>query len=222
MLRLSTLLLFIMAAASIPEMLHEYRLQLKADNLYNKGAYTEAEKSLQQLLSIRPKSSATMTSTFNLACALYMQERYSEAAALFAKKPDQASIEREVTEKALFNEGNSLAMSALHTTKPPRKTALFQASLKCFKSVLLKNPNDGDAKINYEIVNRYLNELLRPLRSSSNGDVTKSNTPPSSDFNRKVTERLLQNAQQDESSLMQQLPRTGRNSGQGSSNNQDW
>lgn len=222
MLRLSTLLLFIIAASSIPEMLHEYRLQLKADNLYNKGAYTEAEKTLRQLLILSPKSSAKMASSFNLACTLYMQKRYSEAATLFARKPDTSSIDREVTEKAIFNEGNSLAMSAIHTTEPPRKTALFHASLKCFKLVLLKNPNDGDAKINYEIVSRYLQELQSLQRSSSSGSAKKRNEPPLSAFNQNVTKRLLQNAQQDESSLMQQLSRSGTNAEQGSANNQDW
>ncbi len=222
MLKLTTLLLFIMAALYIPELLHEYRLQLKADDLYNKGAYSQAENTLRQLSSTRPKERETMTSTFNLGCSIYMQKRYSEAAALFAKKADHTSIDREVTEKSTFNEGNALAMSALHTTEPTSKTALFLASLKCFKLVLLKNPNDGDAKINYEIVSRYLHELQKPQHSSSKESAKRSNNLPSSAFNSNITDRLLQNAQQDESSLMQQLPRTGTNAEQGSTNNQDW
>ena len=218
---LPALLLFITLGSSMQEMLQEYRLQLQASAHYDKRAYSRAESTWQHLLNTIPEEKTTST-TYNLACALYMQGKYAEASTVFARKPKTAAKHHEIELQSLFNEGNSLAMMAFRTKENSRKTALFSNSLNRFKAVLLNNPNDGDAKINYEIVGRYLHELEAPKQAPSSGSAKKSNAQPKSRISHDIAERLLEQAQQNESSLMRQLPRNKTTASQGSHNNRDW
>jgi len=218
MIFLHSLLLVVALASSMQEMLRDYRLQLKADALYESRAYREAETVFRQLVSLAPEPKERATASFNLACALYMQGKYPEAGTLFASNTKP----RENRLKAIFNEGNTLAMQALGNSAKTQKSALFRQSLNCFKRVLLTDPGDGDAKINYEIVLRYLNELENPKQSSSSTKNNKSSHQPESGISKGIADRLLENAQQDESSLMRRLSGAGKSASPGSKNKQDW
>ncbi|NTV06578.1 MAG: tetratricopeptide repeat protein [Chlorobiaceae bacterium] len=221
MILLNTLLLVFALAPSMQEMLREYRLQLKADALYERRAYSEAESVFRQLEAL-PEQKERGDASFNLACALYMQGKYHDAATLFALRTKPESKNRDVRLKAIFNEGNALAMKAIGSSGKAEKITLFRQSLNRFKALLLTNPDEGDAKINYEIVRRYLDELERSEHATASGSGKKSDTPPTSGISRNTAERLLENAQQDESALMRRLPRTGKSSAPGSKNNHDW
>jgi tetratricopeptide (TPR) repeat protein len=222
MIFLHTLLLVVALASSMQEMLWEYRLQMKADALYERRAYREAETVFRQLVSLSPEPKKRAAATFNLACALYMQGKYPEAGTLFASNSKPGNEHRENRLKAIFNEGNTLAMQAIGSSAKAQKSALFRQSLNCFKSVLLTNPDDGDSKINYEIVHRYLDELEKPEQSSSSTTKNKSSYQPTSGIGKGVADRLLENAQQDESSLMRRLSGAGKSASQSNKNNQDW
>ncbi len=221
MILLHTLLLVFAIASSMQEMFREYRLQLKADALYEQQAYRGSETVLRQLASL-PDQKGRVAVSFNLACALYMQGKYPEAATLFALSSKPDSKEREVRVKAIFNEGNALAMMAIGSKGKPQKRVLFRQSLNRFRAVLLTDPGEGDAKINYEIVRRYLDELDKSEHPSSSSSPKKSDASPSSGISKDTAERLLEQARQDESALMRRIPRTGTSAAQGSKNNQDW
>jgi hypothetical protein len=221
MILLHTLLLVFALAPSMQEMLREYRLELKANTLYEQHAYSGAETVFRQLAAF-PDQKGRVKASFNLACSLYMQGKYPEAATLFglSSKPD--SKQREVRVKAIFNEGNALAMMAIGSKEKPQKRVLFRQSLNRFKTVLLNDPGEGDAKINYEIVRRYLDELDKSEHPSSQSSKKQSDASPSSGIGQDTADRLLEHARQDESALMRQIPRSGTSAAQGSKNNQDW
>ena len=216
------LLLVVTLVSSMQEMLQDYRLQLRANTLYEKRDYSHSESTFRQLLSTLPEGGKKTSATFNLACTLYMQGKYAEATAMFARKPKTAGNYHDIEFQAHFNEGNALAMSAIGTTVKSSKTVLFRNSLDRLKSVLLNNPNDGDAKINYEIVRRYLLELDPPKRSSSSSKENNSNTHKKSGISQDMTQRLLEHTQQDESALMRLLPQNKSTAAKSSSNNRDW
>ena len=222
MMFLYTLLLAVALASSMQEMFREYRLQLKANALYEHRAYSEAEVAFRQLDTLVSDQKEKAAASFNLACALYMQGKYPEAGALFASNTKPDNEHQEIRLKAIFNEGNIFAIRAIGSSEKVQKTALFRQSLNRFKKVLLTNPCDGDAKINYEIVLRYLYELEAPKLSSSSSTKNKSSSQPTSGIGNDMADRLLEHAQQDESSLMRQLPRTGRSTSQNTKNNLDW
>ncbi|MEI6691446.1 MAG: tetratricopeptide repeat protein [Chlorobium sp.] len=223
MLKLSTLFLFISVALSIPETIEEYRLQLQANALYEKREYIRSESTLRHLLKILPQSENTESSTFNLACTLYKQGKYSEAASMFAHKSKPSVEHEDITLKSLFNQGDSYAMAAIETTTKSKKTEYFQTSLDRFKLLLLTNPNDGDAKVNYEIILRYLHELDPPHHASSSSSSDQKSKPlPKTGVSQDMVDRLLEKAQQDESSLMRKLASKKSTAAKGSSNNLDW
>ncbi len=221
MIFLHTLLLVFALAPSMQEMLGEYRLQLKANALYEQRAYSEAETAFRQLAAL-PEQTQRASTDFNLACTLYMQGKYPDAATLFALRTKPDSNNREIRLKAIFNEGNSLAMRAIGIDGKTQKRILFRQSLNRFKTVLLSDPGEGDAKINYEIVRRYLDELDQSEHASSSSSKKKSPIQPASSISHNTTERLLEQAQHDESNLMQHLPRAGTSAAGSRKNNQDW
>jgi hypothetical protein len=221
MIILPALLLIVTLVSSMQEMLQDYRLQLRANTFYEKHDYSHAESTLRQLLSTIPEGEKKSSTTFNLACTLYMQGKYADATTMFARKPKTGGNYHDIVLQARFNEGNALAMNAIGTTMKSSKTVLFRNSLDRLKSVLLNNPNDGDAKINYEIVRRYLLELDPPKRSSSSKE-NNSSTQQKSGISQDMTQRLLEHAQQDESALMKQLPRNKSTAAKSSSNKRDW
>ena len=220
MILLHTLLLVFALAPSMQEMLREYRLQLKADALYEHRAYHEAETVFRQIAAL-PAQKGSASTSFNLACSLYMQGKYPEATTLFSFSAKPGNKELALRLNAIFNEGNALAMRAMGSNEKAEKKILFHQSLNRFKTVLLTDPGENDAKINYEIVRRYLDELERSELPRS-GSETKSAPPPPSGISQDTADRLLENARQNESALMKRLPRTGKAAAQDSKNTQDW
>ena len=214
------ILLLFTLAASMQEMLQNYRLQLQGNALYAQRAYGRAESVFRQLLTTLPEGQKRAPARFNLGCALYMQAKYPEAETLFASAAKPAITSDDLRLQALFNEGNTLAMRAISSSTKESKIKLFRQSLDRFSSVLLADKERGDAKINYEVVRRYLQELETPPRGSSSS-LKKSPAPqPASGIGSAVAERLLEHSREEESALMQRLPQPGAKSAK--KNTLDW
>ncbi|MEI6847554.1 MAG: tetratricopeptide repeat protein [Chlorobiaceae bacterium] len=221
MIRLPILLYLITVTFFWSDMFREYRLKLKAYYLYEKHDYSKAETIFSQLLRIVPEGKESASIRFNLACAVYMQGKYSNAAKMFTSKAMHKTEEYTSVKKSRFNKGNSLAMTAIETSEKKQKTELFRNSLAYFKLILLENPDDGDTKINYEIVQRYLQELEHPQPQSSSKSKKNSDTRHNSVVDINVAARLLEQAQQNESLLMRRIPRRGTTATP-KSENKDW
>jgi len=223
MIFLHTLLLAVALLTSMQERFRAYRMQLKAYALYEQHAYSEAQVAFEGISAVAREEKERATAAYNLGCALYMQGKFGEAATLFARSAKPESQNRSMQLRAttsiasitsIFNEGDALAMMAMGESSKARKTILFRQSLNRFKTVLLTQPGDGDAKINYEIVSRYLRELETPEK--------KSSPQPLSGISNNITDRLLDNARQDESSIMQRPPRIKAPANRGNHNEKDW
>ncbi len=221
MIRLPFFLILLAISSSLPEMLSHYRLKQQAEALYEARDFSRAEHLFRQLLRIAPEGKEASAAGFNLACSLYMQKKYADAAALFASAREAKGVAGQTELNARFNEGSAIAMKAFETTEKSRKTALLRSSLGQFRRVLLNHPDDGDAKINYEIVRRALLELEKKLPPSSSSQEQKGGSHPETGIGKEVAGRLLEKARQDESSMMQRLPRSGKSSQEGR-NNKDW
>ena len=72
MIRLPALLLIVTIVSSMQEMMQDYRLQLRANSLYEKREYGKAERTFRQLLSTLPEGRKKTSTTYNLACAQYI------------------------------------------------------------------------------------------------------------------------------------------------------
>ncbi|MEI8031742.1 MAG: tetratricopeptide repeat protein [Chlorobiaceae bacterium] len=221
MIRVPFLMILLTVSVSLPEMFSHYRLKQQAEALYAARDFSRAENVFRQLLLVAPEGKESSSAGFNLACALYMQKKYSDAAALFSSSREAKGAAAQPALNARFNEGSALAMKAFETSEKKSKRLLLHGSLGAFRRVLLSNPEDGDAKINYEIVRRALQELEEKHSPSSTSPEQRNSSRPETGIGRQVASRLLEKARQDESSMMQRIPRSPKAPQEGR-NNKDW
>ena len=109
------------------------------NELYNDSSYNEAEIQYRKSLE---KDQDYFNASFNLADAIYKQERYKESSALFDALKDNAPSETDLA-KVYHNLGNSLV-----------KEQKLEEAIEAYKSSLRINPNDKDTRHNLAITHK--------------------------------------------------------------------
>lgn len=115
----------------------------RANEAYEKGDYAGAEKAYLEALKETPDDARLY---FNLGNALAQQGKFDEAVSAFEKFKDM-SDNPEDRSKADYNIGNIFG----NQEKWDRAAEQFRQSLR-------QNPTDNEAKYNYELANRLLQE----------------------------------------------------------------
>lgn len=103
------------------------------NELYADSSYNEAEIQYRKSLL---EDQDYFNASFNLADAIYKQERYEESSALFDALKDDAPTETDLA-KVFHNIGNSLV-----------KEQKLDEAIEAYKSALRINPNDKDTRHN--------------------------------------------------------------------------
>ena len=103
------------------------------NELYADSSYNEAEIQYRKSLL---EDQDYFNASFNLADAIYKQERYEESSALFGALKDDAPTETDLA-KVYHNIGNSLV-----------KEQKLDEAISAYKSALRINPNDKDTRHN--------------------------------------------------------------------------
>jgi len=103
------------------------------NTLYTDSSYNEAEMQYRKSLE---KDQDYFNASFNLADAVYKQERFEEASALFDALRDNAPTENDLA-KVYHNLGNSLV-----------KEQKLEEAIDAYKSALRINPKDEDTRHN--------------------------------------------------------------------------
>ena len=103
------------------------------NELYTDSSYNEAEMQYRKSLE---KDQDYFNASFNLADAIYKQERYGEASALFNALKDNAPTENDLA-KIYHNLGNSLV-----------KEQKLEKAINAYKRALRINPNDNETRHN--------------------------------------------------------------------------
>ena len=103
------------------------------NELYADSSYNEAEIQYRKSLL---EDQDYFNASFNLADAIYKQERYEESSALFDALKDDAPTETDLA-KVFHNIGNSLV-----------KEQKLDEAISAYKSALRINPNDKDTRHN--------------------------------------------------------------------------
>ena len=101
--------------------------------MYTDSSYNEAEIQYRKSLE---KDQDYFNASFNLADAVYKQERYKEASALFDALKDDAPTDEDLA-KVYHNLGNSLV-----------KEGKLDEAIAAYKSALRINPNDNETRHN--------------------------------------------------------------------------
>ena len=109
------------------------------NELYNDSSYNDAEIQYRKSLE---KDQDYFNASFNLADAVYKQERYQESSALFDALKDNAPTETDLA-KVYHNLGNSLVQEQK-----------LEEAIAAYKSALRINPNDKDTRYNLALTHQ--------------------------------------------------------------------
>ena len=103
------------------------------NELYTDSSYNDAEMQYRKSLE---KDQDYFNASFNLADAVYKQERYEESSALFDALIDNAPAENDLA-KVYHNLGNSLTQEQK-----------LEEAIEAYKNALRINPNDAETRHN--------------------------------------------------------------------------
>jgi Ca-activated chloride channel homolog len=121
---------------------------------YKAGNYDQALKEYEQLLK---RKSDDPRLHFNAGAAAYRNQQFEEAAKQF--NATLASPDLKLQGLAYYNQGNALYHLGERNPDPKKRTEAWEKALQDYQSTAKLNPQEADAKFNYEFVKRKLEEL---------------------------------------------------------------
>lgn len=150
MRHISATILFslLIAAVAMPAQAQTEKKSVRRGNkAYAKQDYVESEVQYRKALE---QNAHSIKGQYNLAAALYKQEKYEESAEANGAV-NASGMSAANQSKLLYNQANSLF-----------KQEKYQESVKLYKQAVKLNPNDMEARYN-------LSEALRKLQQQNNG-----------------------------------------------------
>ncbi len=130
---------------------------------YKSGNYDQALKEYERLLQ---KKTDDPRLHFNAGAAAYRNRQFDEAAKQF--NATLTSPDLKLQGLAYYNEGNSLYHLGEGNPDPKQRTESWEKALQDYQSTMKLNPQDADAKHNYEFVKRRLEELKQQQQQQQN------------------------------------------------------
>jgi len=115
----------------------------EGNTLYADSSYNDAEMQYRKSLE---KDQDYFNASFNLADAVYKQERYEESSALFGALIDNAPTESDLS-KVYHNMGNALV-----------KEQKLDEAIDAYKNALRINPNDAETRHNLALCKKQKQE----------------------------------------------------------------
>jgi len=128
---------------------------------YKAGEYDQALKEYERLLQ---KKTDDPRLHFNAGAAAYRNRQFDEAAKQF--NATMASPDLKLQGLAYYNEGNSLYHLGERNPDPKQRTEAWEKAVQDYQSTMKLNPQDADAKFNYEFVKKKLEELKQQQQQS--------------------------------------------------------
>lgn len=198
MQRALLLLIALFSFDAVRSNLEQYNLFRKANRQAQAGQYATAIQQYRQLLDRYPAGLLRCEASFNLACAEYGMKHYRRSAELFAALPPGNAA---LSKTAGYNQGNALAMEAFRSHRGAAQEALLGRALAFYRRALLDNPQNADARINYEIVLRAMqrHQPPPPAPAPQGGGSPEGN---GQDGGGAVSRLILENARQEEARQM--------------------
>ncbi len=160
---------------------------VKGNEYYRAGKYDKAIDEYRKVLERNPDNSLV---TYNLANALYRQQKFAEAEELYARN-EKLTKDAAMLNKVYYNKGLT------HTRKKE-----LEKSIAAYKQALIYDQNDADARHNLQ---KALRELKKQNQQENKKDPKenkdKQESKPNqqkSKLNKKQVEQLLKALQQQE------------------------
>jgi Ca-activated chloride channel family protein len=158
---------------------------------YKAGKYDQALKEYEQLLERKADDPRLR---FNAGAAAYRNGRFDEAAKHFeaaAVSPDLS-----LQEQAYYNRGNTFYHLGENNPDPAQRTETWKKAVEDYQNSLNLNPQDTDAKFNYEFVKKKIEELKQQQQQSQQN---KSDQNKDQDQNQDQQQQQQQDQQKQDS-----------------------
>lgn len=170
----------------------------EGNTLYRQRKFDKALSEYQK--SIEEGVNDPVTS-YNLGDAYFRNSRYEEAAKSF-EKPANESKDAGMKQWAIYNKGVSLS-----------KQNKLEESIEAYKTALMLNPRDNDARVNLQKALLELKKRQPPEQQKKENDNKKQQQdkkdqqkqPPKSNLTKKQVEQLLKALQQREQQVQQKM-----------------
>ena len=155
------------------------------NDLYTDSSYNQAEIQYRKSLE---KDQDYFNASFNLADAIYKQERYSESSGLFDALKDNAPTNEDLT-KIYHNLGNSLF-----------KEQKLDDAIESYKSALRINPDDDDTRYNLALAKQQ-----KQQQEEKKEEQQKEEEDKKEEMSKEDAEKMLEAIQQQEKELQEEL-----------------
>ena len=165
---------------------------------YKAGKYDDALKEYERLLQ---KKSDDPRLHFNAGAAAYRNRHFEEAAKQF--NATLTSPDLKLQGLAYYNEGNSLYHLGEAIPDPKKRTESWEKALQNYQSSVKLNPQDADAKFNYEFVKRKLEELKQEQQQNQQNKQDQKQDQKQ-DENQKKDQQQKQDQQKEQDQQQQQ------------------
>ena len=167
---------------------------------YKAGNYDQALKEYERLLQ---KKTDDPRLHFNAGTAAYRSRQFEEAAKQF--NATLASPDLKLQGLAYYNEGNALYHLGEQNADPKQRTEAWEKALQNYQSTMKLNPQDPDAKFNYEYVKKKLEELKQqPQQSQQDKQDQKQDQDQQQDQNQQQQDQQKQDQQKQQDKQQQQ------------------
>ncbi|MCI0744020.1 MAG: VWA domain-containing protein [Verrucomicrobia subdivision 3 bacterium] len=171
---------------------------------YEAGKYESARRDYETALREKPDDPRLH---YNVGAAAYQAKNYEKAAKHF--NASLVTQDLKLQQAAYYNLGNALYRSGEESTEPNARQTHWQQSLEGFESALKLDPQDADARHNYEVVKNKLEELKQQQKNSGDSDKDqqeKKDEQSSKDEKDQEQQKKDQEKQQTEQQQQQEKP----------------
>ena len=171
------------------------------NQLFSQGKYDEAINKYGEALVDDPDSAAL---NFNMGDAHYKAGNYSEALASFGRVHAATDSEREA--RVAYNVGNVKfrMAAALEAEKPQDALKAYAESLAAYRRALGIDARDEDAKLNYELTVKRIQELKDRIEKEKQQQQEQQDQQQDQQQEEQQQDQAQQDQQQDQQQEQQQ------------------
>ncbi|MBO0695072.1 MAG: VWA domain-containing protein [Verrucomicrobia bacterium] len=186
---------------------------------YQSGKFEDAYSQFQQTLKSHPQSRAEDKLQFDSGAAAYKLKDYSKALESFS----QALLSRDtgLQSKGHYNLGNTLYQRGESQKSDEKKLSDWNNALEHYEQTLKLQPQDKDAKDNYDYVKKKIEELKNKKQQQPSPSPSPQQKDKQDKQNQQQKDQQNQQQQQQNQQQQQQQQNQQQQQGQGQQQQQD-
>ena len=185
-----------------------------AEQAYNKGDYSNAQKQYTQATEQRPDAAPLQ---YNLGASAYKSGQYDTALPAFQKalNTDQVGVQQQ----AYYDIGNTQYRLGQKTekSKPDDTVKTWQSAVQSYEAALKLKPDDADAKFNHDFVQKMLEQLQKQQQQQKDQQKQDQKQDNKDQQNKDQNQQQNQDKKQDPN---QKQDQSGQNQKDDQANNQ--